>query len=220
MKEDGLLNVVLISPGAQATFDPQQADMDHIRGSIKQWDRKSRKLPEYTQQASKWILFGYRDLASRTHPASRFTLLGDSAHAMLPYLAHSAAQAIEDAAILSKLLSRLEHKSQMPDVLSIYERLRKPRMMQVKQKSLATRDINSTADDPLQRERNRQLSGHHSFEGYPNRLADPVLSEWLFGYDAIEKVEKAWSTYKRGEWPLTSGIWQKTIQTQFDRSLC
>ena len=214
LKEDGLLNVILIRPDhpdAQATFGPQQVEMDHLRGSIKQWDRSFKKLLDYAQQASQWKLVECTDLPSWIHPESKFTLLGDSAHAMLPYLAQGAAQAIEDAATLSGLLSHIEHKCQTADILSIYERLRRPRAMQVKWQSLATRNINGMADGPLQRERDRQLSAHQPFDGYPNPLADPVFSEWLFGYHAFEEVEKAWATYKRGEWPLTSGMWQTSL---------
>lgn len=216
LKEDGLLNIVLICPdypSAQATFGPQPADMDQIRCFIKPWDHKFKKLLDKSQQASKWILVECNDLSYWTHPAGKFTLLGDSAHAMLPYLAQGAAQAIEDAAILSGLLSHLELRSQIPDVTSIYEGLRKPRTMEVKRCSLATRDVNGMVDGPLQQERDRQLSEHNPFDGYPNPLADPVFSKWLFGYDSIEEVEKAWSIYKRGEWPLTSRMWHTNDHT-------
>ena len=222
LKEDGLLNVVLIRPefpDAQATFGPQQVEMGQFRGSVKHWDRAFKKLLEYAQQGSQWILVECTDLPSWTHPASKFTLLGDSAHAMLPYLAQGAAQAIEDAAILSGLLCHIEHKCQTADILSIYEMLRKPRAMQVKRQSLATRNINGMADGSLQRERDRQLSSHQPFDGYPNPLADPVFSKWLFGYHAYEEVEKAWATYKRGEWPLTSGMWQASLHEQLDRTM-
>lgn len=208
---DGLLNLVLVRPdfpGAEATFGPQPADMELIKDSVKQWDYKFQRLLDIAQEASKWILVECNDLLAWTHPCGKFTLLGDSAHAMLPYLAQGAAQAVEDAAVLSGLLSHLEFKSQLPDILSIFERHRKSRAMHVKHRTLATREINGMVDGPLQQERDRQLSEHEPFDGYPNPLADPIFSDWLFGYDATEEVEKAWNTYKKGEWPLTSGMWQ------------
>lgn len=216
MLGDGLLNLVLICPdfpGAQATFGPQPADMDQIRKSVRQWDYKFQKLLDVAQQASKWILVECSDVPFWTHPAGRFTLLGDSAHAMLPYLAQGAAQAIEDAAVLAGLLSYLESKCQIPDILSIFERHRKDRTMKVKHRSSATRTINGMVDGPLQQERDRQLTEHEPFDGYPNPLADPVLSHWLFDYDAFEEVEKAWNIYKKGEWPLTSGMWRTSNHT-------
>ena len=208
---DGLLNLVLILPnarGAEATFGPQPADMDQIRDSVTDWNSTFRKLLGLAQQASKWPLVECSDLSVWTHPAGKFTLLGDSAHAMLPYLAQGAAQAIEDAAFLSGLLSHLEAKTQVPDILSIFERHRKARAMEVKHRSVAAREVNGMADGPLQEERDRQLSQHAPFDGYPNPLADPIFSKWLFGYDAFEEAAEAWSIYKKGEWPLTRGMWR------------
>ena len=87
LKEDGLLDVVLIRrgyPDAQATSSPEQVEMDHLRDSAEQWDRTFKKQLGYAQQASQWILVECTDLPSWIHPARKFTLLGDSAHAMLP----------------------------------------------------------------------------------------------------------------------------------------
>ncbi len=216
LKEDGLLNLVLILPdcsGADATLGTQPVDMDQIRDSVKEWDIKFKKLLDIAKDVSQWKLVKCDDLSSWTHRTGKFTLLGDSAHAMLPYLAQGAAQAFEDAAVLSGLLSHLELNSQIPDLVSIYEQIRKPRAMQVKWRSLATRDINGMVDGTQQRERDRQFVEHQPFEGYPNPLADPVFSKCLFGYNAVEEAEKAWNTYKRGEWPLTRGMWQTKDQT-------
>ena len=113
---------------------------------------------------------------------------------MLQYLAQGAAQTFEYAAVLLRLLSHLGRKSQIPDLASMYEQIRKPRAMQVKWRSLATRDVNGMVDGEQQRERDRQLVEHQPFEGYPNPLADPEFSKYLFGYDAVEAADKAWNT--------------------------
>jgi salicylate hydroxylase len=55
----------------------------------------------------------------------RVTLLGDSAHAMLPFLAQGAAMGVEDGCTLAELVARLpEH---LDEALRRYERLRVPR---------------------------------------------------------------------------------------------
>ncbi|KAL4872890.1 hypothetical protein BDV12DRAFT_161706 [Aspergillus spectabilis] len=46
---------------------------------------------------------------------------------MLPYLAQGANSAIEDRAVLGRLLGRVQTKEQLPKGLSIYERLRENR---------------------------------------------------------------------------------------------
>lgn len=54
-------------------------------------------------------------------------LLADAAHATLPHIAQGAAQAGEDAAVLSTLLAKCQTKEEVPAALRMYERLRKPR---------------------------------------------------------------------------------------------
>ena len=116
----------------------------------------------------------------------------------------------EDAAVLGVLFAAIQRKSQLPDVLSIYEKVRKPRAMEMRRRSRAIREIYAMKDGPLQEERDRQLLEHVPFDGYPNYLADPVLQKWMFGYKAIEEAGKAWQKYRRGEWPGTSGLWKNS----------
>jgi 2-polyprenyl-6-methoxyphenol hydroxylase-like FAD-dependent oxidoreductase len=46
---------------------------------------------------------------------------------MLPYLAQGANSSLEDGAVLGELLGKMTDKVQLPDVLRMYERLRKER---------------------------------------------------------------------------------------------
>ncbi|CAD6594480.1 MAG: hypothetical protein ASARMPREDX12_009038 [Alectoria sarmentosa] len=131
--------------------------------------------------------------------------------------AQGAAQAFEDAAVLSALFTKIHHKSQIPDVLAIYERLRKPRAIALKERSRTMRDINGMPDGPLQQERDRQLLQHAPFEGYPNPWADPVAQNWMFGYDAYKEGKDAWNIYVKSEWPSTTGMWKVANQPGFLR---
>ena len=116
--------------------------------------------------------------------------------------------AFEDAAVFGTLFGKIRHKSQIPDILSIYERLRKPRTMALRARSQAQRAVNGFKDGELQEERDRQLRQHQPFDGFPNFLADPGLQNLVFGYDAVKEAEIAWETYSRGEWPSTGGFWR------------
>lgn len=120
--------------------------------------------------------------------------------------------AFEDAAILGTLFAKVQHASQLPDILFIYERLRKPRTMAVRVRNSAMREPFEFVDGPLQQERDRQLRHQTPFDGFPNFLADPILQEFLFGYDAFAKAENVWETYLRGEWPSTRGKWNAASQ--------
>jgi salicylate hydroxylase len=75
----------------------------------------------------KWALYDRRPLPRWTQES--VALLGDAAHAMLPFLAQGAAMAIEDAAVLAQSLART------PDdpvgALRTYEAVRRPRAWKV-----------------------------------------------------------------------------------------
>lgn len=125
--------------------------------------------------------------------------------------AQGAAQAVEDGAVLGALFDRIERRSQIPDLLTIYEQLRKKRTTCVVRGSTALRDIFHMEDGDRQRERDRQLLEHEPFEGYPNRWADPVFQEYLFGYDVFAEVDEAWAKYKQGTFPGTEGKFRANL---------
>ena len=116
--------------------------------------------------------------------------------------------AFEDAAVLGVLFSKIQHKSQLPDILTIYEGIRKPRTTVVRNRSRAMRDIYAMEDGPMQQERDRQLLENIPFEGYPNYLADPVLQRFLFAHNATKEAERSWAKYSEGRWPCTRGMWR------------
>lgn len=113
--------------------------------------------------------------------------------------------------MLGALFAKIKHESQFPDLLLIYEALRKPRTTRVVKGSTMLRDIFHMHDGDRQRERDRQLTEHEPFEGFPNRWADPVFQEWLFSYDAYGEVDKAWERYERGVFPGTLGRFKASL---------
>jgi len=65
--------------------------------------------------------------------SSRVTLLGDAAHATLPFMASGAAMAIEDARVLQRSLEKFE---QLSDALQCYQRNRITRTSKVQTDSV------------------------------------------------------------------------------------
>ena len=65
----------------------------------------------------------------------RTALLGDAAHAMVPFLAQGAAMAIEDAAVLA---ASLYGATDVPAALRAYEAARKPRVSRLWRAALQT----------------------------------------------------------------------------------
>ena len=89
LMEDGLLNIVLICadyPGSQVSFGPQKAEISQVRDIFNDWDSKLKALLDIAVDVSKWVLVECDDLETWTHPEGKFALLGDAAHAMLPYM--------------------------------------------------------------------------------------------------------------------------------------
>ena len=202
----GLYNIVLIRPDdLPELVNTAKADIQEMRAFFESWDPRLKTLLGMVQETSKWRLLNSEEMDSWSHPSGKFALLGDACHATLPYLAQGAAQAVEDGAVLGALFERVEGRSQIPDILVIFESLRKARTTRVVQGSTALRDIFHMVDGKRQKERDRQLLEDTPFDGYPNRWADPVFQPWLFGYDALKEVDDAWRRYKGGLFPGTRG---------------
>lgn len=106
--------------------------------------------------------------------------------------------AIEDAAVLGNLLSRLSHKSQLKPLLEAYQTLRHDRTADAQAQSRLNQLIFHMPDGPEQRARDdnmrRAMQGHKDVaDGGPNQWADKKKSNTLFGYDADKEVEKWWA---------------------------
>lgn len=83
-----------------------------------------------------WAL--YKRPVNTTWSSARGTILGDAAHATLPYLAQGAAMAIEDGAVLARALGQCDDVS---DALQLYQRNRMERTARVVDTSDANRDL-------------------------------------------------------------------------------
>jgi salicylate hydroxylase len=102
-------------------------------------------------------------------------LIGDAAHAMLPFQAQGAAMGIEDAAVLAPLLMRSDTAEA---ALARYEALRRPRVERVQQLS-ARNGFAFHADWPVSLARDMVVRAQGP-RGHLERLA------WIYGYDAAE----------------------------------
>jgi len=73
-----------------------------VQARFAHWHEEARELFRAAREWRKWPLFSLKPVANWV--AGRVALVGDAAHAMLPFLAQGAAQAIEDAAALGEAL--------------------------------------------------------------------------------------------------------------------
>jgi salicylate hydroxylase len=96
----------------------------------------------------------------------RVALLGDACHAMMPFQAQGAAQAIEDGAVLGETLAGVS-PHEVAAALARYEARRKPRASRVQALSRANGKTWHVPDGPEQRARDAALaSGDSDFRAY------------------------------------------------------
>ena len=65
---------------------PQLTDINEMRHYFRDWDPRLKKLLDLAEYCLKWTLTATTELHKWSHISGKFSLLGDSAHAMTPYL--------------------------------------------------------------------------------------------------------------------------------------
>lgn len=82
------------------------------------------------QRCYRWALFDHEPLSNWS--SKRVTLIGDAAHATLPFMASGAAMAIEDARILQRAIDQAQD---IPSALQLYQRNRFERTAKIQRTS-------------------------------------------------------------------------------------
>jgi salicylate hydroxylase len=103
------------------------ADRETLLHLFRNWPAEIRNLLGSSDEWLKWALCSVKASGPWSH--GHVALLGDAAHAMLPYMAQGAAMAIEDAAILARHLP--VDVENVPAALRAFEFHRKARVTHV-----------------------------------------------------------------------------------------
>ena len=128
------INVVAIVPGTwNRPGWSAQGDANELKSAFasQRWPATARMLVSAVDEWRRWALFTLPDLGEWSSGA--VALLGDAAHAMLPFAAQGAGMAIEDAAVLAGCLSQStgDNIADIPAALKRYGRLRRGRVLRV-----------------------------------------------------------------------------------------
>lgn len=114
----------------------------------------------------------------------RVTMLGDAAHAMVPFLAQGACQAMEDAWTIATCLAR-HGADGIPAALIEYEQRRRPRVTRVQAAARAMVKLVHETDAGQIRARNGRWRGAMRIDP----LAETSFG-WLFDHNILEQVER------------------------------
>jgi salicylate hydroxylase len=167
-----LVNLVAFAPAGDWRTESWTAEgrLEDLMAEFAAWDARVGRLIRAATQTTRWAIYDRDPLERWTE--GRVTLLGDAAHAMLPFFAQGAAQAVEDAFVLAECLRGVP-AGEASRALQRYERIRRPRASRIQLMSRGREVNNHLPDGPAQEQRDRDL-------GAGNPLRD---SAWLYGHD-------------------------------------
>jgi salicylate hydroxylase len=174
-----LVNVVAIVPAGDWREESWTADgaIADLSAEFSGWDERVQRLIASASSTKRWALYDRNPL--QRWASGRIALLGDAAHAMLPFFAQGAAQALEDAFVLAGCLQGVR-SADVPRALQRYEAIRRPRASQVQLMSRGREVRNHLPDGPEQAQRDAELAG-----------GDPLRqSAWLYAHDLDADLQR------------------------------
>jgi salicylate hydroxylase len=169
-----LLNFVAVNERETWTRESwtDRGRVDDALALFEGWHPQVRAIIGAVDETFIWALFDRLPLARWS--VGRVTLLGDACHAMLPFMAQGAAQAIEDGATLTACL--LEADADIASAFRRYETLRRPRATRLQEMSRANKTRYHLPDGPAQEARDAEMAANGD-------RSLPAI-RWLYAHDA------------------------------------
>jgi salicylate hydroxylase len=150
-----------------------RGDLADALAAFEGWHPQVRAILRAVDETFIWALFDRPPMPRWSE--GRVTLLGDACHAMLPFMAQGAAQAIEDGATLAACLA--EAGSDVPEALRRYQRLRIARTSRLQALSATNKTRFHLPDGPEQRNRDTEMAAGSTDWPF-NAVA------WIYQHDA------------------------------------
>lgn len=152
----------------------------------------------------------------------RIVLIGDAAHPFMPCTIHGASLAVEDAAVLGALMTRLRTQSQVPQLTEALQDLRQERCQRVINSELNNAALVTLPPGPEQLARDTAFRASLQARAWGE---SELRGQWdeigeTFGYNAREAADDWWATWgvltdknmARPEQNLIFGITKVEIQ--------
>jgi salicylate hydroxylase len=217
LKGGELFNMVLLVPDdiPLDSGNTLKGNIEEMRAHFADWDPRIGKMLNLCDSVLKWRLCIRPGLdPTWSHPSGALTMLGDSVHATLPYLASGAGMALEDGGVLGLCLAKLTDKSPASKLkaLAVYEACRRERTEMVVQRGTYNQWIYHLPDGEEQRQRDERFRQYGKWD-----------EEWLSGENPIipqssETGEDPfpWRYHGVGRWLLTYDMW-KDVDEKFSQ---
>ncbi|KAL5588260.1 hypothetical protein FOBRF1_014788 [Fusarium oxysporum] len=217
LKGGELFNMVLLVPDdiPLDSGNTLKGNIEEMRAHFADWDPRIGKMLNLCDSVLKWRLCIRPGLdPTWSHPSGALTMLGDSVHATLPYLASGAGMALEDGGVLGLCLAKLTDKSPASKLkaLAVYEACRRERTEMVVQRGTYNQWIYHLPDGEEQRQRDERFKQYGKWD-----------EEWLSGENPIipqssETGEDPfpWRYHGVGRWLLTYDMW-KDVDEKFSQ---
>ncbi|KAK1960806.1 FAD binding domain-containing protein [Colletotrichum sublineola] len=176
-----------------------------MRAEFQGWDPQLTKIIDLIDSTIKWPLMAGTPLENWVAASGRLLILGDAAHAMLPYMSQGAAMAVEDGAALAMALRSISSREQVRLVLEVFQKERKTRTSMMQEASMVNALLFHFKDGPEQRARDAAMQPEvqgRKFASSPNQWSDPLTQSWAYAYDAEEMMLEQW----RRETEAISGV--------------
>ncbi len=175
LRETDSFNMVAIAAGHAAPHEwlsePSDTQRRQLMRQFSRWDSKLVSLFETVSDITYWPL--YEATGGNWHNGRDTVLIGDAAHAMMPFAAQGAAMAIEDACELAAFLATRS----VSEALPLFQAHRVPRINRLRQRG-AFNQFAYHARGPIRMARDVVLSLKP-----PQSLAADL--DWIYSYQAI-----------------------------------
>ena len=213
------LNVVVSVPrpnsDAPVAEWNQKGDVEEMKGLLEGWCPVVRKIADLIERADTWTLAEVPTLERYVSENGKLVLIGDAAHAVLPYANQGGGMAVEDAAAMEEFLLEMKSEKDLPRVLKAWEQFRRPRWERIRRTAYGNANMTTLPDGEMQAERDRQwatmanASTKQMKEVGEGKMAEQLRSTraetsfekddyqsagtrmYANGYDVIEEARKA-----------------------------
>ena len=202
IRQGAMYNLIMCHPGqAEPGEWNVPGEVEQMTATYADFDPVIRKVISKVINCLRWTLADLPPLPSWVSESGKVVLIGDAAHATVPFLAQGASMSIEDGACLVKCLNRVKTFDEVPRYLTAFEKLRKHRCETIQEGSRLNGHMWHLQDGLEQELRDKALSRDdfeqnansdaQSDSGSPNPWSNKDFQPWLFGYDVFKEANEA-----------------------------